>query len=325
MADETKTHRFVYRIFSIPQVCLSPDDQSFEDNDQAIGGTVQNSSMRPLQVFKITEDGSARVLSLVFYKNTLIVGTNVGAIYGFSWYKNRLTKKSWETVIASKNGSSPSDINALYLEKDDGILIVGCGDNNVYAIDIEGGGKIVRTFKGHTNYIHCIDGVAQHKLYTASEDGLIKFWDSRTARSVNQLEPYKNEQLERPDFGKWQGTVCATDNWLLCGGGPKACLYHLRSLDCSSVFDFNASIHVAGFLDDTIYFGGDTNHLFQFNLTGEVTAQIPVSSTSIYSVVSQTTPEKFLSIGGTSNTLDICTNFSYRDVLLQLYESPKKR
>lgn len=315
----------VVYIYSIPQICVSPEDQSFHENDQATNTAVQNSLARPLQVFKVSDDDGVRVLSLIFYKNTLIVGTNAGLVYGFSWHKHRLTKKAWEVFIASKNGSHQNDVNALHIQTDDDHLIVGCGDNNAYAIDIEGGGKIVRNYKGHTDYIHCIDGLDQHRLYSASEDGLIKFWDSRTVRSVNQLAPYKNERVERKEFGKWQGTICVTDNWLLCGGGPKPCLYHLRSLDCSSVFDFNATVHVAGFLDDTIYIGGDSNHLVQFNLTGEVTAQIPVSSTSIYSVVSQSTPEKFISIAGASNNLDVCTNFSYRDILLKLYDAPKRR
>lgn len=278
-----------------------------------------------MQVFSVSEDSDVRIFSLAFYESTLIVGTSVGTILGFSWYKCRLTKKSWEIFMASKNYSGPNDINALHLQPDDSLLHVGCGDNNLYDVDIGNGGKIVRTYKGHSDYIHCIASSASNKLYSASEDGYIRFWDARSARCTNQLQPHKEERLERPAFGKWQGTVQATDNWLLCGGGPRPCLYHLRSMECSQVFDFNSGVHVAGFLDDTVYIGGDNSHLFQFNLMGGLAAQIPVSATSIYSVATQAVPEKFISIAGASNNLDICTNYSFKDISVQLYEAPKRQ
>lgn len=147
-----------------------------------------------------------------------------------------------------------------------------------------------------------------------------KFWDRREKRFTNQLEPYKDERLERAQFGKWLGTVSVTDDWLLCGGGPKPSLYHLRSLECSTIFDFNSAAHVSGFLDDIVYIGGDNNNLFQYNLKGNVSAEIASSSSSIYSIVSQT--ERFMSIAGASNYLDICTNFNYKDIMLKLYDAP---
>lgn len=312
-------------IFSIPQICVSPDDKSFDvdlKGNDASGAIHKNSLTKPIQVFNGTENGKKqKVQSLAFFDNFLIVGLSTGKISGYSWYKNRLTKKLWETFVTNQNMADQNDMNCFWLQNSDGILYVGCGDNNIYAISLETG-KIIRTFLGHTDYVHWIDGTAGSNLYSASEDGSIKFWDQREKRFVNQMEPYKDERLERPQYGKWQGTVSVTDDWLLCGGGPKPSLYHLRSLECSTVFDVNSTVHVSGFLDDIVYLGGDNNHLFQYNFKGDVTAEIPVSSSSIYSVVSQTAPEKFMSIAGSSNCLDICTNFNYKDITLKLYEPP---
>lgn len=312
---------------------MSPEEQTFDETSydsevkKSINETLtlKNSLTRPLQVFKVSDDDGVRILSLTFQNTTLIVGTNHGKICGYSWYKKRLTKKIWEIYIPSKNVTDQNDINCFWLQKEDAILYVGCGDNNVYAVDIENGGKVIRSFKNHTDYIHWIDGSTNNSLYSASEDGSINFWDRRSDRLANHIVPYKDERLERQQFGKWQGTVFASENWLICGGGPKPCLYHLRSLECSVVFDFNSTVHVSGFLDDIVYIGGDNNHLYQYNLKGDLTARIPVSSSSIYSVVSQSMPEKLLSIAGSSNYLDVCTNYNYRDILLQLYETPKKR
>lgn len=309
---------------------MSPDDESFQQIDDKPNGinnapVQKNSLTRPVQIYSIPDEKNVRVLCMVFNNNTLIVGTNAGKVFGFSWYKNRLAKKQWEVFIASKIWADSNDINTLYFQQNDNILYAGCGDNNVYAIDIGNDGKIVRTFKGHTDYIHCLDGSADQAIYSASEDGFIRFYDTRTARCTNQLQPHKDKQLARPDFGKWQGAVAVSNNWLICGGGPKACLYHLRSLDCSVVFDFKSTVHVTGFLDDTIYVGGDDKHLCQYNLKGDIRTQIPVSSTSIYSVISQSAPEKLLSIAGSSNNLDICTDYSFRDIVLQLYDSPNRQ
>lgn len=201
-------------------------------------------------------------------------------------------------------------------------IFVGCGDNSVYAIKLEAG-QVLRSFNGHTDYIHCIDLDSENKLFSASEDGTINFWDQREKQAVNRLEPFKNERLARPQFGKWQGAVAVTDDWLICGGGTAPGLWHLRSMECTTAFNFIRPVRVAGFLDDSIYIGGDYNQLCHFSMKGEIIAEIPVSSPSIYSVVAQNKPEKFLSIAGSSNSLDICTDFHFRDIVLSLYPSQK--
>lgn len=147
----------------------------------------------------------------------------------------------------------------------------------------------------------------------------MKIWDLRQSKVVNSLEPHTYQKLERPHFGKWIGTVCANEDWLVCGGGPKASLWHLRTMECTTVFPFPDKVHVSGFLDEAVMIAGHHNHLFQFNFTGTVTAEIPVSST-VYSVVWQTEPTRMMAIAGTSNEVDVCQNFNYKDVVLRLYK-----
>lgn len=150
----------------------------------------------------------------------------------------------------------------------------------------------------------------------------MKTWDLRQSKVTNSLEPHTNAKLDRPQFGKWIGTVCANDDWLVCGGGPRASLYHLRTLECTTVFPFPDKVHVSGFLDDagSVVIAGHHNHLFQYDFTGTTTAEIPVASPAIYSVVWQNEPTKMMAIGGTSNEVDICQNFNYKDLVLKLYK-----
>jgi THO complex subunit 6 len=79
-------------------------------------------------------------------------------------------------------------------------------------------------------------------------------------------------------------------------------------------------VHVSGFVDDAIMFGGESNNLYQYNYNGEVTAEIPISSSAVYSVVWQNGCNKLMSIAGASNHVDICTNFCYKDIVLSCYE-----
>lgn len=161
-------------------------------NAADVVSTLKNSLAKPIQAFNITENGkNQQVQSLSFYKNLLIVGTNTGKISGYSWYKNRLAKKTWEIFLANQNIADQNDMNCFWLYKPDGTLFVGCGDNHIYAVNLETG-KILRNFNGHTDYVHWIDGANANKLYSASEDGSVKFWDQREKRFVNQLEPYKD-------------------------------------------------------------------------------------------------------------------------------------
>lgn len=324
---------FIYSInytnFSVTQICVIPEEHTYDlDDEQKVPVSViassKNSLSKPLQIFKISENFDLKVQSLSFYGNALIVGTNVGIIIGFTWLKKRLTgKKAWELQMPpGKLSSDQCDINSMWLNEKDGVLYAGCGDNNVYSIDLNNG-QIVHTFTGHTDYIHWIDGTVDNILYSASEDGSVRIWDRRSKHLTNRVEPFKDERIERPANGKWQGTVSATDEWFVCGGGPKPALYHLRSMETSMVFDFSSSVHVSGFLDDIVYIGGDAKRLLQYNMKGDVTAEIPTASSAIYSVISQTTPEKLLSIAGSSNYLDICTNFNYKDITIKLYQSPK--
>lgn len=299
---------YLFEFFSISYICAESSDC---DSHQ-----IRQKSIRPVQVFKI--ESSGQIHSLIFHNNFVIVGT-LGTVTGYSWMKNEITKKAWEVKLSSSGNMDPTEVNSFWLDKVNAVLYAGCGDNVIYAISLENG-KILRAFDGHKDYIHCVHGSSiDNRLFSASEDGTVKFWDSRTKQSIEQLEPFKNVNLERPQFGKWQGTVSTTDDWLICGGGPKLSLWHLRSLECTTIYDFPGKARVSGFLDDIVYVAGDSTSLYQFSLNGDITAEVPVSGPSVYSVVWQLDPTKIMSIAGASNNLDICTNFNYKDIVLSLY------
>lgn len=179
------------------------------------------------------------------------------------------------------------------------------------------------------------------QLVSSSEDGSVKIWDMRDKQVTNKIFPHLEERVARPSLGKWVGAVALSDNWLvsvsflhkahcrllmclffqLCGGGPKLSLWHLHSLDVTTSFDLQNEngIHVAEFYEDRILAGGAAPYFYQLSYNNDVYAEIPSSSTAVYSVVHQETPNKVLCISGSSPNIDVCTNFSYRDQILTLY------
>lgn len=300
-------------IFSIENITTDINDE----NSEHLTDTKIGSNTEPLQIFNASE--KSQIYSLSYFNDFLIVGTNA-EITGYSFKAGQqISKKAWEIRIpTSTENAEVNEINCLWLDRDAGNLYAGCGDNNVYSVSLEDG-KILRTFNGHTNFIHCVDGNDKSgQIVSASEDGSVRVWDARQKKSSAKFDPYKKEQLSRPEHGKWQGTVAVNNDWLICGGGPRFSMWHLRSNEVTEVFNFPEKIHVSGFIDDLILVGGDYKTVQQYNFNGDLVTELPVSSPSIYSAVWQSAPHKLLSFGGSSNVLDICTNYNYRDICLTI-------
>nr|XP_026489890.1 THO complex subunit 6 [Vanessa tameamea] len=258
-----------------------------------------------------------QICSLVTTDKFLIAGT-VNEISGWDWkaiLSSKLTKPSWTIKIQPQSLIEKCDINCLWYKKDEGKLYAGCGDNKIYAYNLEDG-SLVSTYEGHSDFVHCLHSNGQ-QLISAGEDGLVLLWDLRVKKSYNKIEPHTNSKIARPDIGKWVGAAALGDDWIVCGGGPRLSLWHLRSLDAVTVFDIpDHGIHVSFFQDDCVFAGGVAKHLYQLSYSGDVRVELPVSATTVYSAVYRTSPHKVLAIAGSSPEIDICTSFNYRDQVL---------
>ena len=125
--------------------------------------------------------------------------------------------------------------------------------------------------------------------------------------------------------GKWVGAASISGDWLALGGGPRAALWHLRTLTPLDPYledpanPYQGGVHVVNIYEEEqkVMTGGDLNgFVYLSNMsTSKVTSQIPVSASgTTYSVEYQTEPFKMMSIAGSSANVDLCTaNFEYRD------------
>lgn len=44
---------------------------------------------------------------------------------------------------------------------------------------------------------------------------MVNIWDLRSKNVTNRIEPCKNDEIARPELGKWIGAVCINDDWLV--------------------------------------------------------------------------------------------------------------
>jgi len=223
-----------------------------------------------------------------------------------------------------------------------GRLFVGGGgtgneDKNIRMYDVETGLETRSAMSGHEDYLHGLaycanSGGGSGLLASASEDGTAKVWDPRTKTGlVHTINPSKHSALQRSKVGRWVGAVSISGDWLAVGGGPKAALWHLRTLTPMDPYlpeplggggnAYQGGVHVVKIYEgeQKVITGGDlSGRLYLSNMsTGQINSEIPTASGTTYSVEFQTRPFKMMSIAGSSSHVDICTgNFGYKDKLL---------
>uniref|UniRef100_A0A1A9VYR8 Uncharacterized protein n=1 Tax=Glossina austeni TaxID=7395 RepID=A0A1A9VYR8_GLOAU len=278
-----------------------------------------NEPHAPIKIY--SQGKNVEINSLAFHIDFLIVGS-IGIIYGLIWLEEKgelINKRSWEVNIPLEvNAMEVPDVNCMCLRSSTNRLYAGCGDNAAYEIDLNDG-RIIRDFRGHEDYIHSISGIEDKNLYTASEDGTVRFWSLEQTESTNMIEPYKKDQLMRPELGKWMGSVASNGDWLVCGGGPKLSLWHLRAMEYTSDFPFSGKIHICDFVEDMIFVGGEHSNAQFYAMNGHIRADIKTDNTTIYSAAFKLESQRFMSIAGFSNWLSILNDFRFLDSKIELY------
>ncbi|XP_014246386.1 THO complex subunit 6 [Cimex lectularius] len=278
----------------------------------------ENADKVPKHIY--TVPNKEQVCSLSSSDKFLIVGT-VGAIFGLDWdtIKSLSPQVSWTITLPTSNDKLlKTDVNSMFV-KENAELYAGCGDCTIYAFSLEDG-KMIRNYKGHTDYIHSIT-TNEQIMASASEDGSVRLWDFRQPGMTNMLEPSKDPKLSRPHLGKWIGDVDLTQDWMVCGGGPGLGLWHLRTLEMMSIFNSTSDniFHITKLQGGSVLAGGSGNHFYQLSYTGQVLSKLQTSSSTIYSALYTTTPNEVLTLAGASSSIDICTNFTYSHQVVSFY------
>jgi len=264
-------------------------------------------------------DGGA-IYSLIS-TDTHLISAGTGSICAWKWSQilSKVPKVAWFLNIPSPDRTANPETNSLAVDDQDGRLFAGCGDNLVHVWDMSSGSHLL-SLKGHEDYIHCVTvrPNTQQQCLSASEDGTVRLWDTRSGgrEAVHIIEPQKNEECARPHIGKFVSCVAVdkADDWMVCGGGPSVCLWHLRSMSPTSVFQIpNVAVNVAMFHDDTVITAGNESFVDHWTLNGDKRAHVPTTATNVFSVaINNCSDNKVLSCAGNSHKIDVCINFSYK-------------
>ncbi|KAG8187668.1 hypothetical protein JTE90_005520 [Oedothorax gibbosus] len=289
------------------------------DNDE--NQHLETGQKYPLFKFPAHNDA---IYSLISNKQLLISG-GVGSIKVWKWsdVKRKEAKSLWTFTIPQGGSLTKPEVNSMVLSKktEGAILYAGCGDNKIYALDLETR-ALLFVLEGHTDYIHCVDlGSNSQECVSGSEDGSVRIWDGRKGgEAVHVLEPYKHQLANRPELGKWVGCVAldSTDEWLVCGGAPNLCVWHVRSLaPTTQLLKPQVTSTVALFHDDMVVSGGSEPCLNHWSLSGKLEFEVPTSASSVFCMdISASPTQKVLAVGGSSYKIDLCTDFRYKDFSL---------
>ncbi|KAK6941357.1 WD40 repeat [Dillenia turbinata] len=174
--------------------------------------------------------------------------------------------------------------NAIAVNYQDGSIFAATGDSCAYCWDVEKG-QIKMTFKGHTDYLHCIvTRSSSHQIITGSEDGTARMWDCRSGKCLQILEP--NESLNSKDTRSCVGCIAldASESWLACGSGQSISVWNLPACESISQISTRASIQDLLFEDNQILTVGAEPLLTRIDINGGVVSQIQSASPSAFSV-----------------------------------------
>ncbi|CAL4096801.1 unnamed protein product [Meganyctiphanes norvegica] len=279
--------------------------------------------------FQIVNGHNDAIYSMVSTPDFCITGST-GVIAGRRWsdLRKMKTQTAWTIALESdqSNFGTP-EINSLAYDEDRGLVYAACGDWKTHAYDLESG-KRTMSFEGHDDYVHDVV-ISGNTVASCGEDGAVLVWDGRTGRDpCHKLTPHTHDQLQRPNIGRFLTSLHLNNDWLVCGGGPKAGVFHLRSLALTTVLPPSSSaVHFTKFTDNTqdgaqggIVVAGATPRVFVCSLAGDVTAEIQSSSPCIYTVHIINKPYTLMTMGGMSSKMDVCFNLNYRDHVVSLVE-----
>lgn len=154
-SEYSNNNQSCYYIFfnlPTPSLCLCFSLSKIINPDTSL----TKDDQKPKNKFTIEED--VPINSLLGTDSCLIVGT-VGSVLGIPWKSLKTSKECKPCFRVDlpnlRDNFVKADVNCLDYNKETGLLYAGCGDNNIYTINIEAQ-AVVNTYKCHTNYIHSI-------------------------------------------------------------------------------------------------------------------------------------------------------------------------
>lgn len=264
----------------------------------------------------------------------LLIGAPLNQIVGWKWKdlkeNKNCTKPSFK--IKLKSNDSSQNLNQLIetnslicdLESHNKRIYAGCGNGEIFNFDLETT-RLIHKYEAHEDGIYQIVMKNNlNELISASEDGEIKIWDVRAKSCTASVKPYEFPICARPHLGRHINCVAIDDeNWLICGGGPRLAMWHLRSMKPMSLPEFEDELfipNVCKIYENQILSGGNSRQLYIHTFENKLKTEINTTTNCIYDIAINYTSKanKLVCVAGAGASLDIVSNFSYKAATLNL-------
>uniref|UniRef100_A0A1J3FSK4 THO complex subunit 6 n=1 Tax=Noccaea caerulescens TaxID=107243 RepID=A0A1J3FSK4_NOCCA len=195
------------------------------------------------------------------------------------------------------------EINAISVDPQSGSVFTAAGDSCAYCWDVESG-KIKMTFKGHSDYLHCVvSRSSASQILTGSEDGTARIWDCKTGKCMKVI----GSQDKKSRFRISSMALDASESWLVCGQGRNLALWNLPASECVSTISTPAHVQDVMFDEKQILTVGAEPLLRRFDLNGALLSQIQCAPTSVFSISLH--PAGVVAVGGYGGLVDVISQF----------------
>ncbi|KFK40305.1 hypothetical protein AALP_AA3G357800 [Arabis alpina] len=195
------------------------------------------------------------------------------------------------------------EINAISVDPQSGSVFTAAGDSCAYCWDVESG-KIKMTFKGHSDYLHCVvSRSSASQILTGSEDGTARIWDCKTGKCIKVI----GSQDKKSSFRISSMALDGSQSWLVCGQGKNLALWNLPASECVSTISSPAHVQDVMFDEKQILTVGAEPLLRRFDLNGALLSQIQCAPSSVFSISLH--PSGVVAVGGYGGLVDVISQF----------------
>eukprot|EP01137_Pigoraptor_chileana_P025642 Opistho-2@95411 len=225
------------------------------------------------------------------------------------------------TPTATQGGLQGTEVNAIVCDAASGRLYAAGGENVVQQWDIRTG-HLTASYVGHKDYVHCLaQRFSRGQIVSGSEDGTVRFWDTRTGTCARSLSPALAINPSAKKATHYVSCVAVDSNgdWLACGGGFPVAVVHADSGSVVASSPRCVGTRDLCFHDNMILAGGGDRLVRKLDMDATVRGEIATSSAVVYSIkpnVNAATHAQVVTVAGTSNTVDVYLNLSYRSLTL---------
>eukprot|EP00474_Spongospora_subterranea_P010050 CRZ10508.1 hypothetical protein [Spongospora subterranea] len=248
---------------------------------------------------------SGPLYSVIFAGHYIITGGDLNIKL---WNVNSPAEEPMSTMQNPRLGTcstgyaAVAETNGLAYCSESGQVFSASGQNVAYQWDLNTS-TVVNTFRGHSDYLHCICmGSSSHTIITGSEDGTARLWDTRTSES--------QATFTNPDTKDWVGSISCSGDWLSYGtGSGNIYTYHLGSQSLFQTFQGKASVLSLTNIENVLISAGYEPVITSWNQDGTHKSRVNCDAEYVYSLKANPTNARLrMACAGSASMISFFTD-----------------